>query len=147
MKEATWSEINRILSKREISSVMTIRPDDQSGFILPFHVEATEICKQFSALFVFVEKESMQAYAIQDEGINIVAINAGMFWMLCRIASKVANSGVFPAMAGKDQAQWNPDIDKSIKIPRMLLQEGNLSIGSTKALNGGTLQSGKCYSL
>lgn len=65
----------------------------------------------------------MQAVALQDE-IDIVGVYAGMFWMLCRLASSAAASGVFPAMAGGKEPEWKPDVNRSIHLPRDLLDEG-----------------------
>ncbi|MFC0810461.1 hypothetical protein ACFHWW_34355, partial [Ensifer sp. P24N7] len=55
---------------------------------------------------------------------DIVAMYAGMFWLLCRLASSAAASGVVPAMVGGNDPQWKPDKDRSLQLPRDLLEEG-----------------------
>jgi hypothetical protein len=116
-----------ILSKCGVPRPLKPRPDDASGFIVPFHIEGMQICaaikKTYECRFTFVEGLEMQAVAIQDE-MDVVAMYAGMFWLLCRLASTAAGSGVFPVLKGSIESQWRPDIDKSMKAPRTLLEEG-----------------------
>ncbi|MCH4550638.1 hypothetical protein MK632_33580 [Rhizobium changzhiense] len=65
----------------------------------------------------------MQAVAIQDE-MDIIAMHAGMFWLLCRLAANAAESGVFPSFEGPLEARWNPAVERSVETPRTLLGEG-----------------------
>ncbi len=116
-------DLTHLLNKNNVSSAMTVRADDTSGWLVPFRNEGLEFCKHFAAHFSFVESVEMQAVAIQDEGIDVVGMYAGMFWMLCRLAAEAANSGVFPALKGENQPSWKPDLAKSSKTPRKLLQE------------------------
>lgn len=106
---------------------MKARADDPSGWMVPFELEAREICLRAvtppGALFTFVQGRQMQAGAIQAEP-EVVVMFAGMFWMLCRLASTVAGSGVFPAMIGEAEARWAPDLARSGQTPRALLDEG-----------------------
>lgn len=103
------------------------RPDDASGFLVPFHIEGREICrsvkKTHECRFTFVEGVQMQAVAIQDE-MDVIAIHAGMFWLLCRLAATAAQSGVFPAFEGPVKARWMPTAERLVQMPRTLLDEG-----------------------
>lgn len=121
---ATTAEI---LARCGLSRPLEVRPDDPAGFLFPFHEEGVAICagitRSRECRFTFVESTKMQAIALQDE-IDVVAIYAGMFWLLCRLASKAAASGVFPAMVGGNEPHWKPDIDRSLQLPRDLLEEG-----------------------
>ena len=115
-------EIEELLSKYGQPRQMVVRPDDQSGWMLPFHMQAQELCGVVGADFAFLESPIMQAVAIQCER-SVVGVYAGMFWMLCRLASVVAGSGVFPAMKGDVEAKWDPEVRRSLKTPRELLEE------------------------
>jgi len=117
-------DINRILYRNNVSTAMTVRTDDPTGWLVPFCSEARAFCEQSEAHFAFVESVEMQAVAIQDEGVDVVAMYAGMFWVICRLAAAVANSGVFPTMAGEKEPAWKPDPVKTSQVPRKLLQEG-----------------------
>lgn len=64
----------------------------------------------------------MQAVAIQDEE-NIVGVYAGMFWMLCRMAAAVSNSGAFPSMNGIADSNWQPVAKQLNQVLRDLLEE------------------------
>lgn len=116
--------IDKILKKYGQPQVMTVRPDDQSGWLVPFAEEAEAICRANGATFVVLESTSMNAFAIQDE-IEIVGMYAGMFWILCRVAAVAAESGVFPAMKGEVEPIWAPCSMRSIQTPRFLLQEAD----------------------
>lgn len=115
-------DIDKLLRAYNLPPVMAVRPDDPSGWMVPLAIQAQEICETAGAKFVFLESSEMQAVAIQDE-IDVVGIYAGMFWMLCRLASVVAASGVFPAMEGDIEPSWTPDIERSLRTPRELLEE------------------------
>lgn len=115
-------EMEEILAKYRQPRILVVRPDDQSGWMLPFEMQAKQLCGIVGADFVFLESPAMQAVAIQDER-SVVGVYAGMFWMLCRLASVVARSGVFPAMKGDVEPEWNPEIRRSLKTPRELLEE------------------------
>lgn len=103
---------------------MTVRADDQSGWLTPFAEEAQAICQANGASFVVLENRSINAVAIQDE-VEIVGMYVGMFWMLCRIAAVAAERGVFPAMKGENKPVWAPELIRSVKTPRTLLKEGD----------------------
>lgn len=124
MKQTVRDDLNRLLNKHGFSSVMTVNTDDSSGWLFPFGNEALAICKQANAHFAFIEDQKMQAVAIQDEGVDVVVMYAGMFWMLCRLAAVIAGSGVFTAMKGENEPVWKPDLEKSLQTPRKLLVEG-----------------------
>ncbi|MGR9466323.1 hypothetical protein [Rhizobium leguminosarum] len=117
----------KILAKNGLPPSFEVRPDDPTGFILPFAVDGIAMCEGIKrsreCRFTFVEGAEMQAIALQDE-IDIVAMYAGMFWLLCRLASSAAASGVFPAMDGGNVPEWRPDISRSLRLPRDLLEEG-----------------------
>lgn len=115
-------EIEELLSKYRQPRLMVVRPDDQSGWMRPFEMQAQHLCGIIGTDFVFLESPVMQAVAIQDER-SVVGVYAGMFWMLCRLASVVAGSGVFPAMKGDVEPEWKPEIRRSLKTPRELLEE------------------------
>ncbi|MEE4209582.1 MAG: hypothetical protein V2I43_09980 [Parvularcula sp.] len=115
-------EIEELLRKYGQPRSMVVRPDDQSGWMLPFEMQAQNLCGIVGADFVFLESPDMQAVAIQD-GRSVVGVYAGMFWMLCRLASLVAGTGTFPAMKGDAEPEWKPDLGRSLKTPRELLQE------------------------
>jgi hypothetical protein len=101
---------------------MDVGPEDQSGWMVPFAIQAQEMCEAGGATFVFLESADMQAVAVQDER-DVVGVYAGMFWMLCRLASLVASSGVFPAMKGQIEPAWIPELERSSRTPRELLEE------------------------
>jgi hypothetical protein len=119
--------ISEILRARGLPPPLEIRADDPTGFLFPFHKEGTEICaalqRSRECRFTFIESTKMQAIALQDE-IDIVGVYAGMFWMLCRLASSAAAGGVFPAMTGGKEPEWQPEVDRSLQLPRDLLNEG-----------------------
>lgn len=114
--------IEAVLEKLELPRKMEVRPDDATGWMFPFAVEAEQICAAAGVDFVFLESPVMQAVAVQDD-CDIVGVNAGMFWMLCRLAALVARSGVFPAMKGEAQPSWEPEPARSLRTPRELLDE------------------------
>jgi hypothetical protein len=116
--------IDDILKKYHLPQVMTVRFNDQSGWLTPLAEEAQALCGANDAIFVVLESGDMNAVAIQDE-IEIVGMYAGMFWMLCRIAAVAAERGVFPAMKGEAEPIWAPDPLRSIQTSRTLLQEGD----------------------
>ena len=115
-------DIDKLLREYGLPGAMAVRPDDLSGWMVPFAVQAEEICTAAGVSFVFLESSDMQAVAIQDE-IDVVGVHAGMFWMLCRLASVVAASGVFPAMIGDNEPRWTPEVERSFRTPRDLLKE------------------------
>lgn len=118
--------LDELLQKYGLPRAMTARVDDKSHWMVPFEIEATQICESFTAIpkvqFTFVEGTKMQAVAIQDE-FDAVVMYAGMFWMLCRLAAAAVGSGVFPAMEGDAEPKWAPDLTRSLKSPRKLLEE------------------------
>jgi hypothetical protein len=114
--------IEKLLAKCGLPRPMNLRSDDESGWMVPFALQATEICAAAGASFVILESPDMQAVAVQDEA-DVVGVYAGMFWMLCRLASLVAGSGVFPAMKGDVEPSWAPEIERSLRTPRELLEE------------------------
>ncbi len=116
-------DVRSILTKYKLPSIMTVRPDDLSGWMTPFSIDAHNICHLSGAEFVFLESSEMNAIAIQDE-VEIVGVCAGMFWMLCRIAAVAAGKGVFPDMEGEIELGWEPDVLRSLQTPRELLSEG-----------------------
>ncbi|MGO6742105.1 hypothetical protein [Rhizobium ruizarguesonis] len=119
--------ISDILRSWKLPPPLKIRFDDPTGFLFPFHEEGMDICRAVprprECSFTFIESTGMQAVAVQDE-IDIVGVYAGMFWMLCRLASSAATSGVFPAMVGGKEPEWKPDVNRSLRLPRDLLDEG-----------------------
>ncbi len=115
--------LDDILREYGLPRLMSIRVDDQSGWIFPFEKEARDICSAHGAQFAFVEGQNMQAAAIQDD-VEIVVMYAGMFWMLCRLAAEITRSGAFINMTGEAEPIWTPDTKKSFKIPRTILEEG-----------------------
>jgi|GEM_PF-5318555 len=114
--------IEEILQKYGLPRSMVVRHDDPSGWMTPFAVEAQEICSASEVSFVFLESQGMQAVAVQDQE-NLVGVYAGMFWMLCRLASLVAARGIFPALQGVSEPTWKPDLERSERAPRDLLDE------------------------
>nr|WP_314256768.1 hypothetical protein [uncultured Devosia sp.] len=100
-----------------------LAPDELSGWMVPFAMQAQGICGSVGTSFVFLDSDEMQAVAVQDEEINVVGVYLGMFSMLCRLATVVASSGVFPAMKGDIEPSWNPDVERSMRSPRKLLEE------------------------
>lgn len=114
--------IDEILKKYNLPQVMTVRFDDQSGWLAPCAKEAQEICQANGANFVVLESGGMNAVAIQDE-IEVVGMYAGMFWVLCRVAAVAAERGVFPTMKGEAEPIRDPDPMRSKQTPRRLLQE------------------------
>ncbi len=114
--------IEELLSRCDLPRPMDVRPDDPSGWMVPFAIQAQEICAAAGATFVFLESEDMQAVAVQDER-DVVGVYAGMFWMLCRLAALVARSGVIPAMKGEVEPSWTPEVERSLRTPRQLLEE------------------------
>lgn len=119
--------VAEILRSRRLPPPLELQFDDPTGFLFPFHAEGVDICaglqRSRECRFTFIESTKMQAIAVQDE-IDVVGIYAGMFWMLCRLSSSAAASGVFPAMAGGKEPEWKPDISRSLYLPRQLLEEG-----------------------
>lgn len=115
-------DIEELLRKYGLPRVMEVRPDDTSGWMVPFAIQAQEICAVAGASFAFLESRDMQAVAFQDRR-DVVGVYAGMFWMLCRLSSLVAASGVFPAMNGSVEPTWTPDVGRSLRTPRDLLDE------------------------
>lgn len=81
------------------------------------------MCRAGNADFVVLEGSTMQAFAAQDES-DFVAMYAGMFWMLSRLAARVAASGAFSIMEGASDGIWTPDVSGSFQAPRELLEEG-----------------------
>lgn len=116
-------DIEELFRQGRLPRPMVVRPDDPSGWMVPFAIQAQEICAAAGASFVFLEGADMQAVAIQDQKNNVVGVYAGMFWMLCRLASLVAASGVFPAMKGVAEPIWTPELERSLQTPRDLLNE------------------------
>lgn len=114
--------IEKILRKYGLPRPMIVRHDDPSGWMVPLAIEAQDICEAADARFVFLESREMQAVAVQDQE-DVVGVYAGMFWMLCRLASLVAASGVFPTLKGIAEPTWTPDIKRSLRTPRDLLNE------------------------
>lgn len=116
-----------ILRSWRLPPPLKISFDDPTGFLFPFHREGLDIChgvpRSRECSFTFIESTAMQAVAVQDE-IDIVGVYAGMFWMLCRLASSAAASGVFPAMTGGKEPEFKPDVKRSLHLPRDLLDEG-----------------------
>lgn len=119
--------IDQILKKYKLPRSMAVRPDDNTGWLVPFAMDAEAMCGPNAvasgAQFAFIEGYEMQAVAIQDENGEIFGMYAGMFWMLCRLASSIAGSGIFPAMEGGEEPSWAPDLTKSLRTPRELLDE------------------------
>lgn len=115
-------DIPAFLSRYHLPPVMTVPVNDMSGFLYPFEILGKSICRAQDADFVILESREMKAFAAQDEA-DFVAMYAGMFWMLCRLAATVAASGVFPTMEGSSLPAWAPDSERSLKTPRELLKE------------------------
>lgn len=115
--------IEEILQKYDLPHSMAVRHNDPSGWMTPFAVEAQGICSASQASFVFLESQKMQAVAVQDS-LNLVGVYAGMFWILCRLASSVAAGGIFPTLQGVSEPTWKPDLERSLRTPRDLLDEG-----------------------
>lgn len=119
------SVVDSVLEKRGLKRIHDVRVDDQSAFMFPFNEEGRSICSKYNSdiYFVFIESLEMQAVSIDDE-VKICGMYAGMFWMLCRLASVIAGGGVFPAMLGGEEPSWSPDELKLKMTPREILEEG-----------------------
>lgn len=110
-----------LLSKYGLPRIMGVRPEDPSGWMVPFAIQAQQMCATADIAFEFLESPNIQAVAVQGKS-DFVGIYAGMFWMLCRLAALVARSGVFPAMKGDVEPRWTPDVKRSLQTPRLLLE-------------------------
>lgn len=114
--------LDEILKQHGLPRAMIVRPDDRSGWMAPLAMQASMWCSSAGASFAILEDGRMQAVAIQAE-VNVVGVYAGMFWMLCRIASVATARGIYPVVEGGADPEWLPDIERSLKIPRELLDE------------------------
>lgn len=117
-------DIPAFLSRYHLPPIMTVPVNDRSAFLYPFEIRGRELCRGQNADFVILASEEMKAFAAQDEA-DFVAMYAGMFWMLCRLAAAVAASGVFPVMEGSSSPVWAPDLERSLRTPRELLKENS----------------------
>ena len=117
---------DEILKKVRVPPALIVEPDEPTGWMLPYQTAAAELCKlnrkPVAAHFTFIEDTRMQAFAIQDDR-EIVGVYAGMFWLLCRLASRAAGSSVFPVLRGAGPQERPLSVEKSRETPRTLLKE------------------------
>ncbi len=103
---------------------MTVDDEHPSAFMSMMEAEAKALCASCGASFTFLESPVPNAVAIQEPGLNVVAVNGGMFLMFCRLAAHVVRSGAFVNIGNKPSPVWKPDFQRTVQGPRKLLKEG-----------------------
>ncbi|WP_155254726.1 M48 family metalloprotease [Pseudomonas corrugata] len=98
---------------------MRLKPSDLAEvnpWFLPVERDLSLICQQIlpkPVSFTFSASPTIQACIVYRS--NLVVMTAGMFNVLCRLASKIVSSGAFVVFEGGAEPTWTPNVDNNFK--------------------------------
>ena len=78
--------------------------------------------------FCFSADPEVQAYAIHND--QAIVITAGMFDLLCKLASSMVSRGMYPAVGTPSSTTWNPEINNNLLSVRGLLAKSSFNWGN-----------------
>lgn len=117
--------IEDILKKYQLGSRLISKNVPTNPWFALFEQSLANLCAHLTerdVRFVFTDSFKIQACAIYD--LNYIVVTAQMFDMLCRIAAKITQDGIFTNLASINKSQWNPDIKNHLDpILKSLFQE------------------------
>lgn len=131
------SDISSFLLSKRQPQIMEDFSHDRSRYLSDFAERARKICRAENSDFVILQHSAMQAFAAQGP-TNFVAMYAGMFWMLSRLAASVAASAAFPELEGALSEPHTPDPERSLRAPRELLNEATPFDWNLESVGWGT---------
>lgn len=129
--EAYFSDGSLLLQKYNMG--MILRPENvisTNPWFMVFTAQMDDLVRHISSdsmRFYFSADSRVQAYAIYDD--QAIVLTAGMFDLLCKLASSIVGRGIYPAVGIVSGSDWDPDINKNLLSVRDLLKESSFYWG------------------
>ena len=117
------SDRQQLLAKNRMG--MLLNPADVSStnpWFMVFIPNLNALVEDLSAgsmRFCISADSKVQACAIHDD--QAIVLSAGMFDLLCKLASSIVSRGIYPALGTTRKSDWSPDINNNLRSVRDIL--------------------------
>lgn len=123
------SDRQQLLAKNKMG--MLLNPADVSStnpWFMVFIPNLNALVKNLSAgsmRFCISAESKVQACAIHDD--QAIVLTAGMFDLLCNLASSIVSRGIYPALGTTSKPDWSPDVNNNLRSVRDFLTDSSFN--------------------